>query len=120
VLRVSGALHTDVSSLRDVLGRVITGSALTVVENVAKGDVNAVATSIAAVKAAGERLVSSSLCNRLLWRLRRPHLLYLNNVVDEAQQLTEALPDFSRIWKIPEREQLRFAARFSAMASLQS
>lgn len=120
VLRVSGALHTDVSSLRGVLGRVITGSALTVVENVAKGDVNAVATSIAAVKAAGERLVSSSLCNRLLWRLRRPHLLYLNDVVDEAQQLTEALPDFSRIWKIPEREQLRFAARFSAMASLQS
>lgn len=119
VLRVSEALHTDVSSLHGVLGRAVAESVLTMVEDVAKGDVHAVATGVAAAKAAGERLISSSLSNRLLWRLCRPHLLYLNNIIDEAHQLTEALPDFSRIWKIPEREQPRFAARFSAMAGLQ-
>lgn len=120
VLRVSEALHTDVGSLHGVLGRAVTESVLTVVEDVAKGDVHAVATGVAAAKAACERLVSSSLVDRLLWRLRHPHLLYLNNIIDEAQQLTEALPDFSRIWKIPEREQPRFAARFSVMAGLRS
>lgn len=118
MLRVSAALHTDVDTLHGVLGRAVAGSVLTVVENVAKGDVHAIATGVAAVKAAGDRLVSSSLAHRLLWRLRRPHLLYLNNIIDEAQHLTEALPDFSRIWKLPEREQSRFAARFSRMASL--
>ncbi len=118
MLRVSAALHTDVDTLHGVLGRAVAESVLTVVEDVAKGDVHAVATGVAAVKAAGDRLVSSSLAHRLLWRLRRPHLLYLNNIIDEAQHLTEALPDFSRIWKIPERDQLRFAARFSRMASL--
>lgn len=120
ILRVSNALHTDVSTLHGVLGRAVAESVLTVVEDVAKGDVHAVATGVAAAKAAGEQLVSSSLANRLLWRLRRPHLLYLNNIIDEAQHLTEALPDFSRIWKIPEREQLRFAARFLEMTRLWS
>ncbi|MGH3755394.1 MAG: hypothetical protein ACRDRP_22410 [Pseudonocardiaceae bacterium] len=118
MLRVSKALHTDVDTLHGVLGRAVAGSVLTVVEDVAKGDVHAVATGVAAVKAAGDRLVSSSPAHRLLWRLRCPHLLYLNNIIDEAQHLTEALPDFARIWKIPEREQQRFAARFSRMASL--
>jgi hypothetical protein len=117
---VSKALRTDVDTLGTVLGGASAAGTLSILEEVAKGSIDSVALSVAAAEAASKRLVSSSLSARLFWRLRRPHLYYLNNLVDEAQHLTESLPDFARIWKIPEREQALFAARFMSMSRLLS
>jgi hypothetical protein len=44
----------------------------------------------------------------------------MSNLVEEAQHLIEAMPDFARIWKVPERERDQFASRFYAMAQLQT
>lgn len=116
---LSKALQTDTDSLLAIAGKVSTVGAVAAVEEVARGDPSAVASGIAAVAAARRKLVTARLGDLLLWRLRRPHLLYLHSLMDEAQCLTEALPDFSRIWQIPTREQGEFASRFMAMAKLQ-
>jgi hypothetical protein len=116
---LSKALQTDTHSLLAMAGQVSTVGAVAAVEEVARGEPSAVASAIAAVTAAHGKLVPASLADRLLWRLRRPHIFYLYSLVDEAQLLTEALPDFSQIWQIPTREQAEFASRFTAMANLQ-
>jgi hypothetical protein len=55
-----------------------------------------------------------------MWRVRRPHLLWLNDVMDEARHLTEALPQVARIWEIPERELSALSERFGMMGTLQA
>ena len=118
VARVSKALHLTVDELLTIVGGVSVAVGTALVDDVAHGDINAIKTGISATVAAGRELLRSSFTQRLLWRLRRPHLLWLNNLVDQAQQLTEALPDFSRIWQIPGNQQVVFAKRFTEMGRL--
>ena len=117
---VAKALSTEVDNIFAVAGDAVARAGWAVVGEVAKGDVTDIATGVAAVEAASRRLLSSSVVDRIIWRLRRPHLLWLNNVMDEAKHIAEALPDAARIWRIPEREQARFALRFSKMGELQA
>ena len=113
-------MTTDVDSVLNVAGRAVAASGLAAVEELAKGDVTGIATGVAAAEAAGRGLLESSVVDRLMWRLRRPYLLWINDVMDEARCITEAMPDVARIWRIPERERSIFAARFRAMGALQS
>lgn len=118
VRRLAKALNTDVDSVRAVAGGAVAASGVAAVGELAKGDVTGIATGIAAVQAAGTKLLDSSIADRLVWRLRQPHLLWINNVMDEAKHLTEALPDVARLWAVPELEKTRFAARFHLMGEL--
>lgn len=115
---ISKALHTTVDSVLAVAGMATVSAGAVVVEELAKGDLPSVSTGIAATVAAAKGLVKSSLAQRLLWRLRRPYLLWVNDLVDQAHRLTEALPDFSRIWQLAPNQQAEFARRFQRMAGL--
>jgi hypothetical protein len=117
--RVSKALHLAVEDVLAVAGRATAAVGIVVVDNIAHGDLSTIKTGVAAPAAAGREVFRSSFKDRLVWRLRRPDLLWLNNVTDQANALTEALPDFSRIWQIPENRQSVFAERFAGMARLQ-
>jgi hypothetical protein len=119
VARVSKALSANVENVLLVVGKASVRASVAAVEQIAKGDVVGVAAGVAGVEAASRELLSSSLGDRLIWRLRRPHLLWINNVIDEAQQLVEAAPDFERLWQIPEKEMPTFTDRFREMAMLQ-
>jgi len=119
VARVSKALSTSVDSVLEVVGEASVRAAVAAVEQIAKGDVTGISAAVAGAEAAGRRLLDSSVSTRLMWRLRRPYLLWMSNVVDEAQRLTEALPDLQRLWRIPEMQLSTFAARFQDMAALQ-
>ena len=116
---MSKALHLAVEDVLAVAGRATAAVGIAVVDNIAHGDLSTIKTSAAALAAAGREVFRSSFKDRLVWRLRRPDLLWLNNVTDQANALTEALPDFSRIWQIPENRQSVFAERFAGMARLQ-
>jgi hypothetical protein len=117
--RVSKALHLAVEDVLAVAGRATAAVGIAVVDHIAHGDLSTIKTGVAALAAAGGEVFRSSFKDRLVWRLRRPDLLWLNNVTDQANALTEALPDFSRIWQIPENRQSMFAERFAGMARLQ-
>lgn len=119
VRRLAKALNTDVDSVLAIAGDVVAASSVAAIGQVARGDVTGIATGVAAVQAAGTKLLDSSIADRLAWRLRRPHLLWINDVMDEAKHLTEALPDVARLWAVPELEKARFAARFHKMGELQ-
>lgn len=116
---VSKALHLAVEDVLAVAGRATAAVGIAVVDNVAHGDLSTIKTGVAALAAAAGEVFRSSFKDRLVWRLRRPDLLWLNNVTDQANALTEALPVFSRIWQIPENRQSVFAERFAGMARLQ-
>jgi hypothetical protein len=118
--RVAKALRTDAENVLAIVGRATAAAAGAVVQEVAKGDVIGIATGIAAIEAASSQLLSSTAKDRALWRLRRPDLLWLNDIADEAKGITETLPDFARIWRIPKNRQDVFGTRFAAMAQLQS
>jgi hypothetical protein len=117
--RVSSALRMTADDVLAVAGRAYTAVGVAVVDTIVQGDTPSIGTGITAAVAAGQEVLRSSFVERLLWRLRRPHLLWMNSIIDEANHLTEALPDFSRIWQIPENRQQVFAARFQRMARLQ-
>jgi hypothetical protein len=119
VKRLAKALTTDVDSILTVAGKAVATASMSVVEEIAKGDVTGIASGVAAAEAVGKGLLASSVADRVMWRLRRPHLLWINDVMDEAKHLTEALPDFTRVWQIPEREQSMFLNRFPTMGALQ-
>jgi len=117
--RLAKALNTDVASVLAVAGDALAASSVAAIGELAKtGDLTGIATGIAAVQAGGSKLLDSSIADRLAWRLKRPHLLWINNVMDEAKHLTEALPDVARLWAVPELEKTRFAARFHKMGEL--
>lgn len=115
---VAKALHSSVESILELAGRLTVATGAVVVEELAKGDLPGVKTVISATVAASKGLVKSSLACRLLWRWRRPQLLWANDLVDQAHRLTDALPDFARIWRIPPNLQASFAQRFRRMAEL--
>jgi hypothetical protein len=115
---VSKAVSASVESLLASIGGASYAAATAVVEEVAKGDLDTIQTGITAVAVAGKQLLHSSFTERLIWRLRRPHLIFLADVIHESQHIVEALPDFSRIWRIPEKRRDLFARRCSAMAKL--
>jgi hypothetical protein len=118
--RVAKALTTDVDKVLAVAGKAVARAGIAVVEEVAKGDVMGIASGVTAIEAAGQELLNSSLIDRLMWRLRRPYLLWISDVMDEAKHINEALPDVARIWRIPERDHAMFAERFSKMGTLQT
>lgn len=119
-VRVAKALSMQPDNVLAVAAGATVAAGVAVVEQVAKGDVTEVASGIAAVEAAGKKLLDSTLAQRLVWRLRRPHLLWINDIAEESTRLTEALPDTARIWRIPDREVHLFAERFRRMGELQS
>jgi hypothetical protein len=119
VARVAKALHTDVDNVLEIAGQATVAAGAAIVEEIAKGDSIGVASGVAAVEAASGQLLSSSVADRVLWRLRRPHLLWMNDLIDQAKHITEALPDFARLWRIPENRTGVFASRFAGMAELQ-
>jgi hypothetical protein len=117
---ISRALHTSVGSLLKVAGTATTSASGVVLERIAKGDIAPVSTAISVGVAAAKGIFKSSFTDRLMWRLRKPELLWINNLVDQAHHLTEAMPDFSRMWEIPPNRQAVFAERFQKMAVLAS
>jgi hypothetical protein len=120
IKQVSKALHTSIENMTTLVGKATVRAGVAAVDQVAKGDPNPLTAGIAGAEAAGRAFLGSTIATRLMWRLRRPSLLWLSNVIDEAQQMTEALPDLARLWRIPEKELPSFAARFDEMARLQS
>ena len=117
--RLAKALNTSVDSVLAVAGEAVAGAGVAAVAEMAKGDLSGIAAATAAVQAASAKLLDSSVADRLLWRLRRPHLLWFNNVMDEAERLTEALPAVAKLWGVPEMEKERFVVRFQKMGELQ-
>ena len=74
VSRVGKALTSDIDSILAVAGKVVASASIAVVEEIAKGDVTGIAGGVAAVEAGTQGLLESSVLDRLMWRLRRPHL----------------------------------------------
>lgn len=120
IKETSKALYLSVDQVWSIATKASVAAATTIIENVALGDVETVKTGITAAVAAGREVLKSSFRERLMWRLRRPHLLWLNSLIDQAQHLTESLPDLSRIWQIPDKRQSIFAERFAEMARLEN
>jgi hypothetical protein len=116
--QAAAALSTSIDNVLAVAGAAVAAAGGAALTKVATGDVTGVSAGLAAVEAARKRLVDSSVITRLKWRLLRPHLLWMNNIMDEARAITEALPDAARVWQIPEMQQQAFATRFQAMAAL--
>lgn len=115
---VGRALTMSVDDVLSIAGAATIAAASAVIERVAQGDVEPVATGISALKAAASPILKSSFSERLVWRLRRPQLLWINDVIEQASHLTEALPDVSRIWELPLNRQAVFAERFRATSHL--
>jgi hypothetical protein len=118
IAEIGKVLHTSVESLLKVAGGAVTSAGGVVIERIAKGDLAPVSTAISATVAGAKNVFKSSFTDRLMWRLRKPELLWVNNLVEQSQHLTEAMPDFSRIWEIPQNRQAVFAERFQKMALL--
>lgn len=116
----SKALHTEIEHLTSLAGGMLVNTATAVTSQITQGTPDQISVSVAAAEAAVSRLISSSLADRILWRLRRPQLLYMNNIIDQARHITNALPACSRVWQIAERDQERFAERFHRFEQLQS
>jgi hypothetical protein len=118
--KIGKALNTTVDNLLELAGKATTAAGAVVLENLAKGDIAPLGTGIGAAVAAAKGLFKSSFTERLMWRLRSPQLLWMNNLIDQSLHLTESMPDFSRIWEIPPNRQAIFAERFQRMAVLAS
>lgn len=116
--QVSKALRTDVERLHQLIATAAVRAGAIVLREMATGTPDQVSLGIAAATAAGNELLNSSLKDRIMWRLTRPHLLYLNNLVDESKQLTDAMPRVARVWNIAERDHNRFADHFAAIGQL--
>ena len=116
--QVARALNLSVTSLLEVAGSATVAAGTAVLSAISKGDVDAVRMGVAGATAASGPVLKSSFAERLLWRLRKPQLLWINDLVDQAQRLTEGLPDFARVWRLPLNRQAEFATRFNAMAAL--
>jgi hypothetical protein len=118
--KLAKALSTSVDNVLKIAGEAVVAGGVAGISGIAQGDVVGVASGVAALQAAGKKLLDSSVVDRLRWRLLKPHLLWINNIMDEARTITEALPDLERIWKVPEREREAFVERFKAMGALQT
>jgi len=118
--KIGKALNTTVENLLELAGNATVSAGAVVLENLAKGDIKPIGTSIGAAVAAAKGVFKSSFTERLMWRLRRPQLLWINNLIDQSLCLTESMPDFSRIWEIPPNRQAIFSERFRAIALLAS
>jgi hypothetical protein len=118
--KLAKALSSSVESVLKVAGKAVAAGGLAAVNSISQGDPTGIASGIAAFQAAGQKLLDSSSIDRLRWRLLKPHLLWINNTMDEARTITEALPNLEKIWKIPERERDAFIERFRAMDALQA
>ena len=116
--RLTAALSTSVDNVVSVAGRALAAAGIAGIAEVTKGDLTGIAGGVAAGRAAITKLLESSVADRLLWRLRRPHLLWINDVMDEAEHLTEALPAVAGLWEVPEIEKDRFVRRFQKMGEL--
>jgi hypothetical protein len=90
--QASKALHTEVDHLSSLAAAILVSTATAVTNQLAQGTPDQISVSVAAAEAAVSRLISSSLADRILWRLRRPQLLYINNIIDQARHITNALP----------------------------
>jgi len=100
--KLAKALSTSVDNVLKVAGEAVAAGGLASINRISQGDITGVASAIAAFQAAGQKLLDSSIIDRLRWRLLKPHLLWINNTMDEARTITEALPGLEKIWKIPE------------------
>ncbi len=116
--KLAKALSTSVDNVLKVAGEAVAAGGLAGISRISQGDVTGVASGVAAFQAAGQKLLDSSIIDRLRWRLLKPHLLWINNTMDEARTITEALPDLGKIWKIPEYEREAFIDRFRATGAL--
>lgn len=117
---IGKALNTTVENLLELAGNATTSAGAVVLENLAKGDISPLGTGIGATVAAAQGLFKSSFRERLMWRLRKPQLLWINDLIDQSLHLTESMPDFSRVWNIPPNRQAIFGERFRLMAVLTS
>jgi hypothetical protein len=115
--KMAKALSTDAESIATLVGGPLAAAAESVFSTVVQGTPDVVGTSIAALTAAGKNLLSSTLVDRIRWRLNRPDLHFMNSAVDQAKHLTEAMPRVSRVWKVPERHHDLFANRFAGIGS---
>ena len=115
--KLKKALNTDAEKLTEALGHSATG-ALSGALEVSKGSLPSQATAIAAVAGAVHGLVTSTFASRVIMRFRRPELLYLSNLVDEAKSITRSLSQVARVWGLSELEERRFAERFESVSKL--
>ena len=118
--KIGKALNTTVDNLLELAGKATTSAGTVVLENLSKGDISPVGTGIGVAVAAAKGVFKSSFKERIMWRLRSPQLLWINDLIDQSLHLTESMPDFSRIWEIPPNRQAIFAERFRRMAVLAS
>ncbi|MEZ6235634.1 MAG: hypothetical protein R3B68_15720 [Phycisphaerales bacterium] len=118
--RVAKALRAEAQGLLGAAGDATAAARDSVIDGLARGDAPEVGTAISATAAATKKLAGSTFAERLLWRVRRPHLLWLNNMADQAERLTAAMPEIARIWRIPPSQQQAFAERTTAMAVLET
>ena len=116
--KIAKALHASLDDVLSLACDAVMGVIPAVKEQAASGDISVVGMSVAALAAAGKKVLDSTLMDRLYWRLRRPELLWINDIAAESQRLTDALPDFSRIWNIPANRCEVFAQRFSQIGRL--
>jgi hypothetical protein len=116
--KICKALHTSVEGLLKIAGNATAVAGSAVLERLVKGDIAPVSTAISATAAAAKGVLKSSFTDRLKWRLRKPELLWVSDMVDQAHHLTEAMPAFARLWQIPLNRQTIFAERFQKMAQL--
>lgn len=116
------ALSTSMDSLLEITSRVTANATASVklVWSLSQGDLLTATNDISAVVAAGKGLLETSFVERLMWRLRKPQLLWINDVVEQSTHLTEALDGFSRVWQIPLNRQEVFLERFKSMTGLAS
>lgn len=119
-MNIGKALHTTVENLLELAGKATTSAGAVVLETLSKGDIPGLGTGIGAAVAAAKGVLKSSFKERLMWRLRKPQLLWINDLIDQSLHLTESLPDFSRVWEIPPNRQAIFGERFQRMAVLAS
>jgi hypothetical protein len=115
---VEAALNVSVDSLLEIAGSITSPAIAKLAEPLSKGDLPTMKDDISAVFAAGKGVLETSFVERLMWRLRKPQLLWINDLLDQSAHLTEALPDFSRVWQIPPNRQAVFVERFKHMAGL--
>jgi hypothetical protein len=120
VKEVSRALQLSTEGFLKLAGKATFAAGEVVVERISTGDIGPVGTAISAFLAAAQGVFKSSWAERVMWRLRKPELLWINNVVEESKHLTDAMPDFARVWKLPQNRKEGFAERFAKMSRLGS
>lgn len=118
--RVSNALSIESASVLTALGGAAVGGTIAAAEQCASGDPTFLSAGIAGLVAVTQKLIVSPVSRQVVWRFRRPYLLWMTNVVDEAERLTEAWPEVERLWRIPEKQEGRFIEGFGNFARLQS